>query len=162
MLWDRDHICCHKWRRVIVLLDLAQSFIAIGTHLYRVIHHAIIYMCAWFKSTWERQPKPKEIAWKKKEEVQYLTSVHHDKMVAITSSCKYLWLKVETSLGGHSLGMGTKNVAFNKPVCVWRAPRGCALLATKWNNVLWLKKAWHGKGWCYIFLLSVGFKLRRN
>ena len=48
MLWRGCHITGHVWRRVIVPSDLAQSFGAIRTHRYRLIHCAITNMHAWF------------------------------------------------------------------------------------------------------------------
>ena len=43
-------------RQVIVPSDLVQSFSVICLHhRYHMIHHAITNICAWFKSTWERQ-----------------------------------------------------------------------------------------------------------
>ena len=55
-LWGGGHIDRYVWRWVIVPSDLAQSFIAIYTYYhYHMIHRAITFMCAWFKSTRERQ-----------------------------------------------------------------------------------------------------------
>ena len=56
ILCGSGHIAHHVWRWVIVPSDLAPSFCAICTHYhYRVIHHVITYMGAWFESTRERQ-----------------------------------------------------------------------------------------------------------
>ena len=53
-----------SWRWVIVPSDLEQSFGAICAHYhYRVIHRAIIYMHAWFKSTRKRQLTLIKITW---------------------------------------------------------------------------------------------------
>ena len=48
--------CVNAMGWVIVPSDLAPSFGTICAHYcYRVIHHVITYMRAWFKSTWKRQ-----------------------------------------------------------------------------------------------------------
>ena len=46
-LWGSGYNAHHAWRRVIVPLDLAQSFGAICAHYrYRMIHRMITNMCA--------------------------------------------------------------------------------------------------------------------
>ena len=50
-LWSDRHITGYVWRRVIVPSDSAQSFGAIYVHnRYRMIHHTITNICAWFRS----------------------------------------------------------------------------------------------------------------
>ena len=64
-MWGGGHIDRHVWRWVIVPSDLARSFGAICTYYrYRVIHRAITYMRAWFKSTLERQLTLNKIVWR--------------------------------------------------------------------------------------------------
>ena len=59
------HIDGHVWRWFNVPPDLAQSFGAICAHYrYHVIHRVVTNMCAWFKSTRERQLRLNKIAWR--------------------------------------------------------------------------------------------------
>ena len=55
-IWGGGHINRHVLEVSYVPSDLVRTFGAICAHYrYRVIHRAITIMCAWFKSTREKQ-----------------------------------------------------------------------------------------------------------
>ena len=64
MLRGSGHFDVHEYGRLIVPLDLMQSFSAIcAYYCCRMFYRAMTLMCAWFKSTPERQHTLNRIAW---------------------------------------------------------------------------------------------------